>query len=497
MKFNFKKIIKALNPEPLIGGLEVSESAVRYVLLNADKTVARYALQPLGENVVQGGLVKDAAAFEIACRALHAQVARRREQVPVILTLTPALVYAQVFSLPFLPAERLEEAARLNLRMISPIDFDTAYADWQIVSMGDEGGVNNQNEALGAFIEAKVADAYREAARRAEFLVAAIEFAPLSLARVIQEDADLDAREPSVVIGVGAHGIMFLVVRKGNVYFTRFLEWSAVGDASVTVSHFQSVVGLEMRRLLNFYTNKWGGAIQKAFVVNATSNKELAEWIKKEFSLEVLVLAGYHLMDRTWLIAVGAAIRGLIPRADDRYISLTRVGTEDAVVENRVRRFIALWRTVVFVVMTVSVVTFAFADLMLVRVERSVRLETEQMRDFVGVEDAASFSAQAENFNALVDKVFRAQGEARQWSGVLGQVYAAARGTDAALFNMQLDAAKNIVVINGEAPNEQGVIAFKNALADNPRITAVDLPLSSITQIMSGRAAFTATITVK
>lgn len=497
MKFNFKKIIKALNPEPSIGGLEVSEGAVRYVMLNADKTVARYALQPFAGAVMQGGRVKDQAAFEAACNALHAQVARHREQVPVILTLSSAPVYAQVFSLPLLPPEQLEEAARLNLRMISPINFDSAYADWQMISMGDEESVNNESEALGAFIEAKVADAYREAAQRAGFLVAAIEFAPLSLTRVIQESADLDAREPYVVVSLGADGITFLVLRKGNVYFTRFLEWSALGDAPVTVGHFQSVVGLEMRRLLNFYTNKWGGTIQKALVVNTTTNKELAEWIKKEFSLEVFALAGYHAVDRTWLIGVGAALRGLIPRAEDRCISLARVGTEDAVVHNRVRRFIALWRMVCFGVLGISVAAFAFADFTLVGVERSVRAEAEQIRDFITQGDVVSFEAQAENFNALVDKALRAQGAAREWWGIVNRVYAVASGAQVALLNLQLDAAKNIIVINGEAPNEQEVIAFKNALADNPGIASVDLPFSAITQMAGGRAAFTAIIAVK
>jgi len=194
---------------------------------------------------------------------------------------------------------------------------------------------------------------------------------------------------------------------------------------------------------------------------------------------------------------VGAALRGLIPRAEDRCISLARVGTEDAVVQNRVRRFIALWRTVVFVVMGITVAAFAFADLMLVRVERGTRAEAGQTRSVALGGDAALLEVQAENFNALVDKALVAQGAAREWSGMMYKIYAAARAAEAIILNIQLDAARNIFVVNGTATQEQGVIAFKNVLADNPGIASVELPLSSITQMAGGRAAFTATITVK
>lgn len=497
MKLNFKKIIKALNPEPAIGGLEISEGALRYVVLNEDKSVARHALTPLAPGIVRGGRVADHAGFEIACRALRAQVARRGEETPVVISLTPAPIYAQVFSLPLLTTERLEEAARLNLRMISPIDFDTAYVDWQMIGTDGEEGVRNQHDALGAFIESSVIDLYVSCVRRAGFLPAAIEFAPLSLARVVQESSDLDQREPYAVMSLGADGVILLVLRAGSLYFTKFLEWSAFGDAPVAVSHFQSLVGSELKRLLHFYTNKWGGAIHKVLVVNITSNKQLAEWIKKEFSLEVFSLVGYHIMDRTWIIAVGAALRGLIPRVDDRYISLARVGTEETVVQNRVWRFIALWRTVAFTVMAVSIAAFAFADFMLVRVERSVRARAEQAAGLAVPGDAASLEAQAKHFNALVAKAARAKEQAQPRSGMARNIYAAADETQAVLISVQLDVARNIIVINGTAPHEQGVIAFKNALANNAAIAAVELPLSSIIAIPSGRAAFTATITVK
>ena len=99
MKSRFKQYLHMLNPDPLLGGLEVSDSAVRFVLLNEDGSVAEHAVVSLPAGTVTLGRITDETAFRAACRELRRGI-RGFRAMPVILSLPPAPVYAQVFAVP-------------------------------------------------------------------------------------------------------------------------------------------------------------------------------------------------------------------------------------------------------------------------------------------------------------------------------------------------------------------------------------------------------------
>lgn len=287
-----------------------------------------------------------------------------------------------------------------------------------------------------------------------------------------------------------------LIMRDGSPYFTEFTGWKEFKtEGKATAAQFQSVVGTAVRRFLNFYRTRWGGTIAKALVVNATSNKELAEWIKKEFSLEVFSLGGYATLGKEWCVASGAALRGLVPRAEDSFISLARVGTEDEFERNRVRRFVALWRAVALSVLGVTVIVYIALDMAMIHREDVLTAGLAGEGVTAGNAEVAAFAAQATYFNALVEKASGAALQAMPQSGVVQSIYTAA-GSSVIINRMELDAKSRTVRMQGTAGNEQDIIAFKVRLADNPRIAEVVLPLSAITGIAGGKSAFTATITL-
>ncbi len=501
MKSRFRQFLHILNPDPVIGGLEVSDGALRLVTLNEDGSVAASAVEPLPAGTVAAGKIIDDAALRVACAALRRGMGGFRA-MPVVVSLPPAPVYSQVFAVPSARAEQLEEAARLNLRMLSPLDFDGAYADWQKV-----GGVPNADgsvDALGAFVERGVADGYHAALLAAGFLPVAIEFASLSLARALAASADMgNAEDPYLVVNLTGDGMTLLVVKAGAPQFTEFTGWGAFAASGadgqggqVTLAQFQTVLGAAVRRFLNFYRSRFHGVIGKALVVNATSNKEAAEWIKKEFSLEVFSLGGYGTLAREWCVASGAALRGLIPRGEDTFISLARVGTEDEFERNHVRRFVSLWRAVALSVLGVTVVLYVVLDMLMIRRQDALTAALAGEGALAGNAEVAALAAQAANFNALADKALAAGTRAVPQADALRAIYAAA-GTAVTLTRVDLDAARHTAVVQGTARDEQGVIAFKGVLANNPRIADVALPLSAITAITGGGAGFTATVTIR
>lgn len=497
MKSRFKQLAHLLNPDPSIGGLEITDSAIRFVLLGEDGAVRTSAVAAIPAGAVALGIIADEAAFRAACLELRRAIGGFRA-IPVIVSLPAGPVYSQVFAVPSARAEQLEEAARLNLRMLSPIDFDAAYADWQKISdtVNGDGSV----DAVGAFVESRVGDAYHSNLLATGFLPVAFEFASLSLARATSASADMgDPADPYLVVSLTGDGMTLLVVRSGMPQFTEFTGWGVFSagavNGQVTLAEFQSVLGAAMRRFLNFYRSRFHADIKKALVVNATPNTEVAAWIKKEFPLEVFSLGGYATLAKEWCVAAGAALRGLIPRAEDTFISLARVGTEDEFERNHVRRFVSLWRAVALSVLGVTVVVYIVLDILMVRRERTLRASLYG-DGASGNAEVAALAMQAANFNALADKALAAGIRAVPQAGILRTIYAAA-GSAITFTRVDLNATARTVVVQGQAASEQGVIAFKGVLANNPAVADISLPLSAITAIAGGGSSFTATITFK
>ncbi len=490
-----------LNPNIAIGGLEIGDRAARFLELRADGSVSRQAVVPLSPGAVVEGIVKDGEALAAALARLHAGAYAMGRAIPVVVSVSPALVYTQVFSLPYLAGEALEDAARLNLKMISPSDEGSSYMDWQRVKEGDaEPGA--PLEALGAFADAGAIGPYHAALKRAGFVQVAIEFGSLSLSRVVRAAPGLDQAGPYAVVSAGEDGVTFLILANGSPYFTRFVGWKDIvgGGAAgphgeATMERFREAVGMELRRLMDFYRSRWGGMIGKALVVNVTSGKDLALWIKNDFSLEVFVLGGYQELDKSWLVAAGAALRGIIPRAADRFISLSPIGTEDQFVHDRARRFVSVWARTAYAVMGFMVVAYGGLDAFAAHREGVAKAALAAAGAMPAGAEATDLEAKAAKFNDLVAKGLLAARAASPRANALRAVFATAG--DVVLSSVDLDAAGHSIAVVGTAGTEQKAIAFKASLADNPLIERVDMPLSAIVSGKGGTASFSAKIVIK
>ena len=500
MKFNFKKF----SGFPLfgfaVGGLEIGDDAVRFAGFSGDGSVARHASVPLPSGAVSGGMVADGDALAAALYRLHGMLGPVRREIPAVVSISSSPVYAQIFSLPYLPDGALEDAARLNLRMVSPIGIDGAYADWQRAGASADAETGSTIEVLGAFAEMPVVDAYRLALKRAGFFAVALEPSSLSLARVVARAPGLDSGLPAVAISAAGDGAVFVILKNGNPYFTRFIPWgefarSPEDSRGVPLDRFKEVVGQELHRLLDFYRGRWGGAIGTAIVMNVPAGREVAGWIKKEFSLDVFVLGGYQSLGQEWLVAAGAALRGLVPRSDDRLISLGPVGTEEQFVRGRVRRFVGFWRTAAFVVMGAVLLAYFGADLFLARLEAQVASELARIPATASGAEAAAIAARADEFGSLAAKALVAARAARPAAPGLRAIVSSA-GKSITLGSVRLAGEKSFAV-SGTAPSEQAAVAFKALLSDNPAIGRVDMPLSAIVPIAGGRASFSATVILK
>src|SRR3989344_3210925 len=176
---NFQKFLQLVKPRVVVGGLEIGETAIRFFEIK-DGAVKKFGVG-LEPGVVEDGRVKDRARLVNVLRGLKTTIGAAHVTMPVAVSLPSKNVYTQAFSIPVLNEAGVEEAADLNLRMLSPIDIKTAYYDWQ--KLGDlQGG--QKEELLGAFTPKAVVDDFSCSLDAAGFMTVAVEFPALSVARV-------------------------------------------------------------------------------------------------------------------------------------------------------------------------------------------------------------------------------------------------------------------------------------------------------------------------
>lgn len=489
MPFSFRRILARLNPSPAVGGLEISESALHFMQLG-DGVMHAAALR-LPPGILENGRIKNAPNFVAALKNLRAQIPMpAKRQVHVVVSLPSEPVYAQAFAMPFIAEANIEEAARLNLQMISPMDPKDTYSDWQ--QIGEAAAEGGGFDLLGALIERKVADAYTAALKEAGFVPVAAEFPALSLTRVVgAAAAGFDPREPAIIINVSSDGINYAIVRGGNLYFNYFVPWRTISGAERQISAdvFKNSVVRNLQQVINFHAGRWGGPVKNFLLVSQGLQQEIKDVVLKNFpgtAISDLALAKYAQVPAVYFAALGAALRGRIPRGADTIISLLAIGTEDEYHQNQLRLFISFWRNVVVASLGFLVALFLAAEFFLVRTDRAVSAQLQEGAAQPEIVEVTALEEEAKAFNRAVKLVGEAKGQEIAWAPILRNVRALAAKGRVGLTRILLSASQDTVLISGLANTEEEAIAFRKILEDDPQIEKAELPLSLIVRVDNG-----------
>lgn len=487
------RLLALVNPPIVIGGLEIADNFLRYFAVQggASKTAAAR----LAPGIVVGGRVKDAVGFRNALRQLRGSVAPAEKPVHVVVSLSASGAYSQVFGVPAVSRERMLETVRLNLQMISPIGIERVYADAEPVGIGAGG----ETEYLGAFLERGVVDDIAGALKDSSFTLVALEFAGLSLARLIRElGVGYESKEARLVLEFSATGLELLILRNGNLYFDHFSSWhDALPETGRAIDEqlFAGVLVREVQRVLNFYSGKWPGKITDAIVLTHGIAPRVSAILKTRFDLTVSEFSAAQFTDAlpSFAVAVGAYLRGCVPRAEDALISLAPVGTEEAFARARLRHFVAFWR-----VATLTAAGFVFFAMLtsssvLARVAVSLGTSATLTPRAEELAEVERLGSEAKAFNALLDFAFRARQNAKPRAAFFTEL-ARIAGTGVALERVSLASKEGNVRVSGRAASELSAINFKNALIKQPGFTDVSLPLANIVTDSDGKVTFHLTL---
>lgn len=491
MKETIKKLFRWLSVKHESGGLQISDSALQYVSITAGAQTVAVKIPP---GILRDGKIILRDELVEFLKKLHDMIDPGHVESPisVVVCLPASSVFTQSFTVPNLGEERLQDAALLNAKMLSPIPYENAYMHWQLLRATPE-----QFELLGAFAERHVVDDLRLALEEAHFVASAFEFPSLAVTRLLESSAQ-NKTTSSLMLNISGDGIDIAIVKSGGLYFDYFRSWSSIqGDArEISRTLFEEAIVQEIQKVLNFALGRFKEMPQQVYLLTPMLEEDIKQIITEHFKIIVTQFSvdGWNL-DSQWYPALGAAVRGAGDRSRDMSISLAPVASAELFIQEQTISFIELWRNII-------VGTLIFFALFLGVVANRLDGEAKAFKDSFGslgqhpLTELKQLETQAAEFNTLVQVARDARVPSASWHILLSSIMKEASSRNVAIdrFEASTSGAGSFTLsARVQDGSYETVSEFERALKTVPGMSNVEVPLRFIGKLDDGAIRFTVT----
>ncbi len=493
-----EKIRDFLATKPHIGGLEISHSSLKYLTIKGTRSIQQASVK-LPPGIIEQGKPVNIDQLIAALKSLHTQIAPLSSAINVVLVIPSSLVYVQAFSVPLMQPGEQEEAIDLNLQMISPGKIDESYYDWQEIKRNEGAG---HLDLLGAFTSSEIVEKLIGALMSANFNVVSVEFPGLALSRLIKERWQSPTSDPqSLMLYLNGEGVLITTLKEANLYFAHFTPWSEIVSSAqereITFADIEKFLTQEIQRVLTFYLGRTGHSLKSAILISPMFNYEIVQIAEQKFSLSMKNLAISELPDLSpsWFPTLGAALRGLIARSKDTFLSLSQISAKTEYYQERVLTLIALCRNIILGALIFVFIAYLTVDGVLYRSEATGNQKSSTLTSTINAAEVQQLREQAEAFNKSITLARIAKDKEGHWSPVFDALRSVT-GTSITMSRVFADRTNLSLIITGTATNELAAINFKGRVERIPNVKSVSLPLSQIKTEGVGAVSFSLTATL-
>jgi hypothetical protein len=478
----FQKPLRWLRVRQAVGGLEISDTALRFAEWTGDKWITASLRLPPG--LIEKGRVKDPGRFGAALKELHSQIVgspKSKKVIGAVVSLGSVDIYSQTFSLPVIEGENLEKAIQLNIQMVSPVATAETYSGWQMVG---EDKSTVRLEILSAFIKREVVDEIISHLRGANFLPRSLEPRGLSLTRVIRELGEgFDPGRSYLVLSLDENGLEILILRRAQLYFQYFTPWADIygSEREISQEAFENVIVRSLHQVINFYRSHWSEPLGDIYLIVPGIKDEVARIISENFSLNILELQLKNIpATPDWFVALGAALRGMIPPAKDTDISLLGISAQEEFRREQILNFLGFWRVLTPASLGLLLAAFIFGEMFLLRVNKTLEMRTAEIIQNDRSAEIKNLQNQADEFNRSLALIRSALEQSRPRFEVAAKVSDLMRARGIVLVRFWDQGSSLPIILNGRAKTEADIRDFAAELGKVAGFQNLNLPLAEI-----------------
>lgn len=445
------RILNLFTKNEAIGGLEISETHLRMVVLGwKNKKLRTLKIKkikevPLPAGIIQKGRVVQADKFTKTLKNLLKNMNGLRYVIP---SLPPNDVYFHLYSFPStIKKKELEKTMELTVGFQLPVDPETSYLDWEKAN-------EEKNEISLATIPKRVINDYIDAFREAGLNVVAVEFHSLSLVRSLDTTPD----KVQVVRQKLKNGTTLSVIEGRDLKFVRFLPKNRVSDKQVaqesdSVGKFYAAKS----KITPVHTEHTKLSPLKSFLDNETVAENPSKWI----------------------IALGAAIRGIIPPSQDDLISLMPVGTEEAYQHQKMRLYVGFWSNLTVGLSIFFIAAFISVWLLMVSLQERSLAEIEILTPSAPNKELGDIRARTLALNAIIKDGISLMENMPRWKNIMTEIE---KHTTSGIIihSLSFPSPSSTITIRGASLDRPSLIAYKASLEDSSLFLNINLPIDNI-----------------
>lgn len=390
-------LLNIISSEESIGGLEISQDGFRFSRLKRGKTGLKIELL-----IEEKAAIKNFLETEAPFTDKLLKFSKKNKIKYVIISLPADNIFTKIFSFPLTtPDEKVSESIKLNIDLQLPRKKEDIYYDWMRIEK------NNDKKELFSYIEKKYIDSLVAKIKKSGLKIIAIESHPLSISRAIKQTKD-----EAVLIAEKSQDITSLsVIKNNNLFFSQpFLNEKIEGN-----------LAQEMKKVINYH-DWFNVKIKNLILLGNFSDQEIKKLPLKIVPIELTDELKQAPKDIKWLISLGAGLRGLMPRKEDKIISLMEIGTEKAYRQEKANASVNLLASISIALSLFFVVIFMATWSMVTIMQNNYSKQISSFNFLTPSGDATTLRKEADNFNALILQTSSLIKKEPYWSKILSEI---------------------------------------------------------------------------
>jgi hypothetical protein len=453
-----------------IGGLEINNDALRFSLLKK----GRSGLE--AEILVEEKLTGKEQSFEspeFAAKLI--KFAKKNKIEYVILSVPSDGIFVKTYAFPVsMSDEKIIDSMGLTVDLQLPKKKDEIYCDWMKIS---EDKIN-KNFLLAYILKTK-ADALLAATKKAGLKVVAIESRALSLSRILTQKKD----EATLAVETAGSHLIFSVILNNNLIFS----------ISAAQTKSDKDAEKEIKKIINYH--EWLDIkITELLFLDGSSGSKTKKTALKLNSGQTKSVINKAPKDQKWLISLGAATRGLIPRRDDEIISLMEIGTESAYAHEKANATANFFIGLNFALAIFFAIAFFVVWSLLINIQNNYTKQISAFNVSPASENTNSIQEQAAVFNNLMDQTSSVIKKEALWSKIVNEIKT--RTVSGIIINnLSLPSAEGTLSVTGVAANREAINNLKTSFETSALLGNVVLPLDNLGKKVD--IPFSMTFTIK
>lgn len=211
--------------QPLIAGLDISDRAVKLVVLEEARSGLRlnaWSEKKYAPGVVEGGAIQNADLLAKAIEEAWQGLGISTKERWVVASIPEDHVFIRLVTLPAMPQEDLERAVELEVEATIPLPANEVVADWITLPVALYEGKEHRDIILSATPK-KIIDNLLSACESAGIRVVALEPESHAFSRVVVAYGKEHAQESLLAVDIGAASTRIALVVGGIVEFSTAL----------------------------------------------------------------------------------------------------------------------------------------------------------------------------------------------------------------------------------------------------------------------------------